>query len=39
MIVVNFWKVYSRLVFEIDEEGNKIARETQKQLYRRPVND
>jgi hypothetical protein len=35
MIVVDCWKVYSKLVFEIDEEGNKIARETQKQCYGR----
>jgi hypothetical protein len=35
MIVVDCWKVYSGLVFEIDEEGNKIAREMQKQFYGR----
>jgi hypothetical protein len=35
MIVVDCWKVYSRLVFEVDEEGIKITKERQKQFYGR----
>jgi hypothetical protein len=35
MILVDTWKVYSKLVFPVDDEGNRINKETQKQFYGR----
>jgi Transposase IS4 len=35
MIVVDTWKVYSKLSFNINEEGKRINKESQKQFYGR----
>jgi hypothetical protein len=35
MIIVDTWKVYSKLTFNINEEGKRINKETQKQFYGR----
>jgi hypothetical protein len=35
MIVVDCWKVYSKLKFDVNEEGKRIKKETQKQFFGR----
>jgi hypothetical protein len=35
MIIVDCWKIYSKLTFDIDDEGKRINNETQKQFYGR----